>query len=118
MIWDYITPGIPDELFERSENVPITKEDIRSIVLSKLLLRKDYSVIDVGCGSGSITVEFCLIVNSKNVYAIESYVNAIELTKKNLDKLAVSANLIYSKTEEVLPSLPTVDAITVGRTKG
>jgi cobalt-precorrin-6B (C15)-methyltransferase len=118
MIWDYITPGIPDELFERSENVPITKEDIRSIVLSKLRLRKDYSVIDVGCGSGSITVEVCLQVNSKNVYAIDSDENAIKLTKKNLDKFGVSANLIYSKAEEILPSLPSVDAIIVGGTKG
>lgn len=118
MIWDYITPGIPDELFERSENVPITKEDIRSIVLSKLRLRKDFSVIDVGCGSGSITVEVCLMVNSKNVYAIDSDQYAIDLTKKNLDKFGVSANLIYSKAEEILPSLPTVDAIIVGGTKG
>ena len=118
MIWNYLTPGIPDELFERSENVPITKEDIRSIVLSKLRLRKNYSVIDVGCGSGSITVEICLHVNSKKVYAIDSDQNAIELTKKNLDKFGVSANLIHSKAEEVLPSLPTVDAIIVGGTKG
>ncbi|MGB5090636.1 MAG: precorrin-6Y C5,15-methyltransferase (decarboxylating) subunit CbiT [Nitrososphaeraceae archaeon] len=118
MIWDYITPGIPDELFERSENVPITKEDIRSIVLSKLRLKKNYSVIDIGCGSGSITVEVCLQVNSKNVYAIDSDEKAIELTRKNLDKFGVSANLIYSKAEEILPSLPTVDSIIVGGTKG
>jgi cobalt-precorrin-6B (C15)-methyltransferase len=118
MIWNYLTPGIPDELFERSENVPITKEDIRSIVLSKLRLRKNYSVIDVGCGSGSITVEICLQVNSKNVYAIDSDKNAIDLTRKNLDKFGVSANLYYSKAEEILPSLPTVDAIIIGGTKG
>ena len=118
MIWDYITPGIPDELFERSENVPITKADIRSIVLSKLRLRKNYAVIDVGCGSGSITVEVSLMVNSKNVYAIDSDKNAIDLTKKNLDKFGVSAKLINSKAEEILPSLPTVDAIIVGGTKG
>ena len=118
MIWNYLTPGIPDELFERSENVPITKEDIRSIVLSKLRLRKYYSGIDLGCGSGSITVEICLHVNSKKVYAIDLDKNAIDLTKKNLDKFGVSANLIHSKAEEVLPSLPTVDAIIVGGTKG
>jgi cobalt-precorrin-6B (C15)-methyltransferase len=118
MIWNYLTPGIPDELFERSENVPITKEDIRSIVLSKLRLRKNHSVIDVGCGSGSITVEICLQVNSKNVYAIDSDKNAIELTTKNLDKFGVSANLFYSKAEEILPSLPNVDAIIIGGTKG
>ena len=118
MIWNYSTPGIPDELFERSENVPITKEDIRSIVLSKLRLRRNYSVIDVGCGSGSITVEICLQVNSKNVYAIDSDKNAIDLTRKNLDKFGVFANLYYSKAEEILPSLPTVDAIIIGGTKG
>jgi cobalt-precorrin-6B (C15)-methyltransferase len=118
MKWNYITPGIPDQLFERSENVPITKEDIRSIVLSKLRLRKNYSVIDVGCGSGSITVEVSLQVNSKNVYAIDLDENAIELTKKNLQKFGVSANLIYSRAEVILPSLPKVDAIIVGGTKG
>jgi len=118
MIWNYLTPGIPDELFERSEKVPITKEDIRSIVLSKLRLRKNYLVIDVGCGSGSITVEICLQLNSKNVYAIDSDKNAIELTRKNLDKFGVSANLFYSKAEEILPSLPNVDAIIIGGTKG
>jgi cobalt-precorrin-6B (C15)-methyltransferase len=75
-------------------------------------------VIDVGCGSGSITVEICLQVNSKNVYAIDSDKNAIDLTKKNLDKFGVSANLIHSKAEEVLPSLPTVNSIIVGGTKG
>jgi len=118
MIWNHTTPGIPDELFERSENVPITKEDIRSIVLSKLRLRKNYSVIDVGCGSGSITVEICLQVNTKKVYAIDSDKNAIELTRRNLDKFGVSANLIHSKAEQILPSLPAVDAIIVGGTKG
>jgi cobalt-precorrin-6B (C15)-methyltransferase len=75
-------------------------------------------VIDVGCGSGSITIEICLHVNSKNVYAIDLDKNAIDLTKKNLDKFGVSANLIHSRAEEVLPSLPTVDAIIVGGTKG
>src|SRR4029078_3778647 len=62
--------------------------------------------------------EVCLQVNSKNVYAIDSDENAIELTRKNLVKFGVSANLIYSKAEQILPSLPKVDAIIVGGTKG
>ena len=28
-LWEYKTPGIPDELFNRIDNVPITKEEIR-----------------------------------------------------------------------------------------
>jgi cobalt-precorrin-6B (C15)-methyltransferase len=59
LLWDYDTPGIPDELFDRDDEVPITKEDIRSLVISKLRLKKDSSAIDIGCGSGSITVELC-----------------------------------------------------------
>ena len=48
LVWDYRTPGIPDELFERTEEVPITKEDIRAIAISKLRLKEGYSAIDVG----------------------------------------------------------------------
>ena len=29
-MWNYKTPGIPDEYFERTEKVPITKEEVRS----------------------------------------------------------------------------------------
>ena len=57
MSWDFSTPGIPDELFERDEMVPITKEDVRSLVISKLRLKQGFTAIDIGCGSGSITVE-------------------------------------------------------------
>ena len=31
-MWNYKTPGIPDEHFERAEKVPITKEEVRVIM--------------------------------------------------------------------------------------
>ena len=37
-MWNYKTPGIPDEYFERAEKVPITKEEVRTIQLSKARL--------------------------------------------------------------------------------
>ena len=49
----------------------MTKEEVRALVMSKLRLKKDFSVIDVGCGSGSITVELCLQMPSGKVYAID-----------------------------------------------
>jgi cobalt-precorrin-6B (C15)-methyltransferase len=116
--WDYRTPGIPDELFERIEEVPITKEDIRAIVISKLRLKEGHSAIDVGCGSGSITVELCLQTKGK-VYAIDINQKAIELTKKNLQKFGVEAEeVILGKAQDILPKLLEVDVVIVGGTGG
>lgn len=117
LLWDYRTPGIPDELFERTEEVPITKEDIRSIAISKLRLKEGHSAIDVGCGSGSITVELCLQTKGK-VYAIDFDEKAVELTKRNLQKFGVKAELILGKAQDILPKLSEVDAVIVGGTWG
>jgi cobalt-precorrin-6B (C15)-methyltransferase len=115
--WGYRTPGIPDELFERTEEVPITKEDIRAIAISKLRLKEGDSVIDVGCGSGSITVELCLQTKGK-VYAVDFDQKAVELTKKNLHKFGVRAEVILGRAQDVLPKLPEADAVMIGGTWG
>jgi cobalt-precorrin-6B (C15)-methyltransferase len=118
LLWDYRTPGIPDELFERTEEVPITKEEIRTIAISKLRLKEGHSAIDVGCGSGSITVELCLQTKGK-VYAIDFDEKAVELTKKNLQKFGVKIEeVILGKAQDILPKLSEADAVIVGGTWG
>ena len=118
MLWDYRTPGIPDEMFDRLEQVPITKEDVRALVISKLRLKKNSSAIDVGCGSGSITVEICLQTKGDKVYAIDSDEKAVDLTRRNLLKFDAKAEVIFSKAQDILPLLPHVDAIVIGGTSG
>jgi cobalt-precorrin-6B (C15)-methyltransferase len=118
MLWSYRTGGIPDELFERSEEVPITKEEIRALVISKLRLREESCAIDVGCGSGSITVELCLQARGGRVYAIDFDKTAIELTKRNLFKFGVKAELILSSAQDILPSIPQADAVIIGGSSG
>ena len=118
MLWDYRTPGIPDELFERTEQVPITKEDVRALVISKLRLKENSSAIDVGCGSGSITVELCLQTKANKVYAIDFDQRAIDLTRKNLLKFGLNAQTILSNAHDILPLLPQVDAIIIGGSWG
>ena len=118
MLWDYRTPGIPDDLFETDPDVPITKEEVRAIVLGKLRLKEGYSAIDIGCGSGSITVELCLQTRSNNIYAIDFSKKAIDLTIKNLHKFEVKAKTITAMAEDVLPTLPTVEAIMIGGSWG
>jgi cobalt-precorrin-6B (C15)-methyltransferase len=118
LFWNYRTPGIPDELFETDQEVPITKEEIRAIAISKLRLKEGFAAIDIGCGSGSITVELCLQTNSNNVYAIDFNEKAITLTKKNLSKFGVKALTMLARAEDVLPTLPKVDAIMIGGSWG
>lgn len=118
MFWDYRTPGIPDELFETNQEVPITKEEIRAIAVSKLRLKEGFAAIDIGCGSGSITVELCLQTRNDKIYAIDFNQKAIDLTNKNLNKFGVKASTIMARAEDVLPTLPKVQAIMIGGSWG
>ncbi len=117
-MWNFKTPGIPDELFERTEKVPITKEEVRVIQISKARLRPGQLVYDVGCGSGSISVEAAIQVESSGkVLAIDYDENAIELTKKNVEKFGLSnVLLIHGNAKEKITALEPADAIFVGGT--
>ena len=118
MLWRYDTPGIPDELFERSEQVPITKEEVRAITIGKLRLKEGFTAIDVGCGSGSLTVEICNQIRSGTAYAIDFDEKAVELTKLNLGRFKFKAEVILSDAQDALPKLPQVNAIVIGGTWG
>ena len=118
MIWDNKTPGIPDEFFLREEEVPITKEEVRSIVISKLRLKETNSVIDIGCGSGSITVELCLQCQKGKVFGVDLDLQAVSLTKKNLEQFKVYAEIRQGDAMDILESLPFVDGIVIGGTTG
>lgn len=119
-MWKYKTPGIPDELFERTEEVPITKEEVRALQISKARLGTGNLVYDVGCGSGSITVEAALQVGQQGkVYAIDIDPRAVELCKKNFEKFGVSnVELILGDAKQKVPGLPAADAIFIGGTGG
>ena len=117
-MWNFKTPGIPDEFFERTERVPITKEEIRTIQISKARLHPGQIVYDVGCGSGSISVEAAIQVESSGkVLAIDYDENAIKLTKKNIEKFELSnVSLIFGNAKEKITELEPADAIFVGGT--
>ncbi len=119
-MWKHSTPGIPDELFERVENVPITKEEVRVIQISKARLSPGQIVYDVGCGSGSISVEASHQIGSAGkVFSIDIDPNAVELTKKNLSKFQVSnVSVILGNATQKINELPIADAIFIGGTGG
>jgi len=117
-MWTCKTPGIPDELFVQSDDVPgPTKEEIRVLTVSKARLSAGSIVVDVGCGTGGLTVEAALQVTPKGkVFAIDNDENAIKLTKTNIAKFAVqnTVQLIEGKAPDALLNLPKVDAVFIG----
>lgn len=99
--------------------MPITKEEIRAVQISKARLSEGCTVHDVGCGSGSVTVEACVQAGpSGRVYGIDRDPRAVELTRKNLAKFGQSAEVVLSEAAEALPGLPEADAAIIGGTGG
>ena len=119
-MWKSKTPGIPDEEFERTESVPITKEEIRAIQISKGRLSAGQTVLDIGCGSGSVTIEAAIQVEeSGKVIGVDIDPNAIDLTEKNLKKFGITNyTLIEGNAKDKISELPQVDTIFIGGTGG
>lgn len=83
---------IKDEEFIRETGegklVPMTKQEIRTISLSKLDLKKDSVLYDIGAGTGSISIEAALKSEDIKVFAIEKNASALELIEKNIRHFA------------------------------
>ena len=113
-----ITHGIPDEAFIRAK-VPMTKEEVRSISLSKLQLCADSIVYDVGAGTGSISIEAACMADQGMVYAIEKKEEAAKLIGENQKKFGVSnLEIIHGKAPEAFEGLPTPTHAFLGGTGG
>jgi cobalt-precorrin-6B (C15)-methyltransferase len=116
--WPYKTPGIPDESFNQRDTVPgPTKEEIRVITIAKARLSEGAIVIDMGCGTGGLTVEAAIQVGTKGkVYAIDEDPTAIDLTKSNTEKFGVENITVITrgKAPEALLAPPNADAVFIG----
>ena len=58
--------------------------EIRAVCLSKLALREDSVVWDVGAGTGSVTVEAAMAARRGRVYAVERKDAAFDILRENL----------------------------------
>lgn len=113
-----LTAGIPDGAFLRGK-VPMTKEEVRSVSLSKMHLKKDSIVYDIGAGTGSISLEAAILASKGKVYAVECNPDAVNLIKENAKKFQVD-NLAVTEgmAPEAMENLPAPDIVFIGGSKG
>ena len=110
--------SIEDNEFIRGD-VPMTKEEIRTLSLSKLRLKKDSVVYDIGAGTGSVSVEAALKAVEGEVYAIEKRDTAIELINKNRRKFAAdNIRIVKGIAPEAFSELPPPDRAFIGGSGG
>ena len=114
-----VTHGLPDEAFERTESVPMTKSEVRAVCLSKLGLQADSICWDVGAGTGSVAIEMALQAEKGQVYAIERKDIAVELMRQNCRKLgADNVNVIAGLAPDACTQLPAPTHAFIGGSSG
>lgn len=92
-----------------------TKPEVRAILLRKLDLRSDDHVVDIGAGTGAVTIEAAQI--AERVTAIERDPDRVETIQANLDasRFGGTVQVRNALASDGLPD--TADAVFVGGTR-
>ncbi|MCS6959234.1 MAG: precorrin-6Y C5,15-methyltransferase subunit CbiT [Pseudanabaenaceae cyanobacterium SKYGB_i_bin29] len=94
MTWNYVTPGIPDQQFERLPGIPLSPVEVRVLILAQLRLQGASILWDVGAGTGTIAVEAGLLMPQGQVLAIERDEEVVGLVERNCQKFQVKNVLV------------------------
>ncbi|MCA2642961.1 MULTISPECIES: precorrin-6Y C5,15-methyltransferase subunit CbiT [unclassified Microcystis] len=107
MTWLYKTPGIPDELFERLPGIPLSKREVRLLMISALRLGDGGVFWDIGAGTGTIPVEIGLLCPNSPIIAIERDEEVASLIRRNCDRFGVKNVTVFEgSAPDCLANIP------------
>lgn len=105
--------GLPDGCFVSDGTM--TKQEVRSITLARLMPMRGAMLWDVGCGSGSVAIEWMRGARDALAIGIETRADRIALAAQNALALgAPKLRLIEGRAPDALSGLPAPDAVFVG----
>ena len=105
-LWPYATPGIPDELFERLPGIPLTKREVRLLLISYLRMRPDSVLWDIGAGTGTIPIEVALLCPQSEIVAIERDEEVATLVRRNCQRFGIgNIRVVEGRAPECLAEL-------------
>lgn len=111
--------GIADAEFIRGD-IPMTKREIRVFALNKAKIAPGDVVLDVGAGTGSLSIEAALASQTGRVYAIEREEEGIALIRTNAAKFGVAERVqaIHGSAPAAMQQVPPVDVVLIGGSGG
>lgn len=106
--------GLPDDLF--ASDGQITKRPIRALTLSALAPRADEHLWDIGGGSGSVSVEWCLAARGASATTFEARADRLVNIRRNADGFGLAHRLtaIEGRAPEVLQGQSLPDCVFIG----
>lgn len=105
-LWPYITPGIPDHLFERLPGIPLSQREIRLLLIAHLRLKPNSTLWDIGAGTGTIPVEAGLLCPQGQIIAIERDEEVASLIRRNCERFGVTnVKVVEGSAPECLEQL-------------
>lgn len=106
-------PGLPDEAFQ-SDGV-MTKSEVRALALSRLMPMRGQLLWDIGCGSGSVAIEWMRAARDAAAIGIDHNPARLALAAANAARLgAPRLELIEGEAPAALADLPAPDAVFFG----
>lgn len=106
-------PGLSDQLFQGDGTM--TKQEIRAVTLAKLMPMRGALLWDVGCGCGSVAVEWMRAARYAHAIGIEPRADRRTFAANNALALGVpKLELIDGMVPQALDGLKSPDAIFIG----
>ena len=110
--------GLSDDLFIRSK-VPMTKQEIRAVSVSKLMPQETDVIYDIGAGTGACSIELALQAKRGMVYAFERNPEALALIERNKELFGVeNLTVVAGEASENLEAMPVPDCVFIGGSGG
>jgi precorrin-6B C5,15-methyltransferase / cobalt-precorrin-6B C5,C15-methyltransferase len=105
--------GLPDHLFEHDGKM--TKSEVRAVTLAKLMPMRGALLWDIGCGSGSVAIEWMRAAPDALAIGLEPRADRRDIASRNAYALGTPRlQLLDATAPQGLHNLPDPDAVFIG----
>lgn len=114
----YIPSAIDDGEFIRAD-IPMTKSAVRGNIVCGMNIESDSVCWDIGCGTGSVSVEMAFRCPDGIVLAFDKKSEAVGLTTKNAARFCCdNISAAVGLCPEILENAPVPDKVFIGGSSG